>query len=178
MGCHKIWYKGVLQKSVSTSKILLKWENNKWYCTHAFLHGSQMKLLNIYWNGNALNKNCTEKVVHFPNLLLKFFIFILVDTKCDIHTCFVWGMSVMTPSVMINRIKYWDPSWNVSANLATWLMTGLKLVGPYSWICLMQVLYASSTPDIKPYHYITIVLLYECFILRELRYGLLGCATI
>lgn len=64
----------------------------------------------------------------------------------------VWAMSEMTPSVMMRRTKYWDPSSTVAAELgglcvtpggagphpgardssyrATWLTTGAKLVGP------------------------------------------------
>lgn len=39
-------------------------------------------------------------------------------------------MSVMIPSVMMRRMKYWEPSMKFLAMLATWFTVGAKLVGP------------------------------------------------
>jgi hypothetical protein len=76
------------------------------------------------------------------------YLLFLMHELSDVLTFFIWDMSLMIPSVIINRMKYWDPSWCASAIVATWFMTGLTLHNPLSWICLMQVLYASTTPKI------------------------------
>lgn len=41
-----------------------------------------------------------------------------------------------------------DSVWAYVSHLATWLMTGAKLVGPYSWTVRRLWKYASSTPSI------------------------------
>ena len=64
-------------------------------------------------------------------------------------TFFVWGISVMIPSVIISKMKYWDPSVNCLAMLATWLIVGAKLVGPYNWTRLIQPLYDAKMPERK-----------------------------
>ena len=47
-------------------------------------------------------------------------------------TFLVCGMSVIIPSVIISKMKYWEPSLNCLAIEATWLTVGAKFVGPYN----------------------------------------------